>query len=200
VTHEQGEADACSWMRVRGRPGSIAVAVRDELRGAGPARALDRIAGYEGVQRGFADESAALDRVRGARKLGFDGLLCEHRRAWASRWEDADVRIDGDPELQLAVRFAIFHMLASVPEEGEAAVGARGLSGSAYRRHVFWDGDVYVLPSLAATNPQGARAMLEYRVQRLPEAIRAARPGPRRRSLPVGVRALGPRRHAEAPP
>jgi trehalose/maltose hydrolase-like predicted phosphorylase len=54
-------------------------------------------------------------------------------------------------------------------------VGARGLSGKGYRGHVFWDSDVYVLPFLAATHPPAARAMLEYRVRRLPAAMRAAR-------------------------
>ena len=118
-----------------------------------------------------------------AQRLGFDGLLAEHRRAWASRWEDADVIIEGDPELQLAVRFAIFHLLASAPDDGEAAVGARGLTGSAYRGHVFWDTDVYVLPMLAATHPHAARAMLEYRVRRLPAASE-----PRKRHRRDGAR------------
>jgi trehalose/maltose hydrolase-like predicted phosphorylase len=172
---EEGQKDGAMWMRVRGRPGSIATAARDQLTGTVGDRVLDRVAAYEGAARGPADESAALDRLQCARQLGFDGLLAEHRRAWASRWEDADVLIDGDPELQLAVRFAIFHLLASAPDRGEAAVGARGLSGKGYRGHVFWDTDVYVLPFLAATHPQAARAMLEYRVRRLPAAMRAAR-------------------------
>jgi trehalose/maltose hydrolase-like predicted phosphorylase len=54
-------------------------------------------------------------------------------------------------------------------------VGARGLSGPAYRGHVFWDSDVFVLPFLAATHPPAARAMLEYRIRRLPDARLAAR-------------------------
>jgi trehalose/maltose hydrolase-like predicted phosphorylase len=174
-TCEADQADGAVWMRVRGRPGSVVAAAHDELRGTASDRVLDRVASYEGVVRGAADESAALDRLRSAQQLGFDGLLAEHRRDWASRWEDADIVIEGDPELQLAVRFAIFHLLASVPDGGEAAVGARGLSGKGYRGHVFWDSDVYVLPFLAATHPRAARAMLEYRVRRLPAAIRAAK-------------------------
>ena len=196
-TLEEGQKDGAMWMRVRGRPGSIATAARDQLTGAVGDRVLDRVAAYEGAARGPADESAALDRLQCAQRLGFDGLLAEHRRAWASRWEDADVLIDGDPELQLAVRFAMFHLLASGPDHGEAAVGARGLSGGAYRGHVFWDTDVYVLPVLAATRPQAARAMLEYRVRRLPAAMHAATgPETRRRSLPVGVRMVRSGRHA----
>jgi len=174
-TCEEGDSDGSAWMRVRGRPGSIVAAAQDQLRGNASHRVLDRVAAYEGVARGVADERAAVDRLDQALLIGFDGLLSEHRRAWASRWEDADVRIDGDPGLQLAVRFAIFHLLASASDGGEAAVGARGLTGSAYRGHVFWDTDVYVMPALVATHPQAARAMLEYRVRRLPAAIRAAR-------------------------
>jgi trehalose/maltose hydrolase-like predicted phosphorylase len=174
-THEEGQSDGSVWMRVRGRPGSIVTAANDQLSGTASDRRLDRVAAYEGVVRGSADERKALHRLRRAQRLGFDGLLAEHRRAWASRWEDADIVIGGDPQMQLAVRFAIFHLLASAPDGGEAAVGARGLSGKGYRGHVFWDSDVYVLPFLAATHPQAARAMLEYRVRRLPAAIRAAK-------------------------
>ena len=83
--------------------------------------------------------------------------------------------IEGDPELQRAVRFALFHLISSVGDRGEAAVGARGLSGAAYSGHVFWDSDVFVLPFLAATHPAAARAMLEYRIRRLPAARAAAR-------------------------
>ena len=95
--------------------------------------------------------------------------------AWARRWETADVVVEGDPGLQQALRLTLFHLMASVGDHGEAAVGARGLSGPAYRGHVFWDSDVFVLPFLAATHPPAARAMLEYRIRRLPAALEAAR-------------------------
>ena len=111
---EEGEDDGLVWMRVTGPPASIAAAAASTCSGHGSERVLDRIAAYEGVSQGAADHHSALDRVRRARRTGFDGLLAEHRRAWASRWEDADVVIDGDPELQLAVRFALFHLMASV--------------------------------------------------------------------------------------
>jgi trehalose/maltose hydrolase-like predicted phosphorylase len=113
------------------------------------------------------------DVVREGKELrngSFDRTLADHRAAWASRWADAAVSIEGDPEAQRAARFALFQLMASVADQGEAAVGARGLSGPAYMGHVFWDADVFVLPVLAATHPAAARAMLEYRIQRLPAA------------------------------
>jgi trehalose/maltose hydrolase-like predicted phosphorylase len=84
------------------------------------------------------------------------------------------VSIEGDASVERDVRFALFHLLSSVGTSGEAAVGPRGLSGTAYGGHVLWDADVYVLPVLAATYPAGARAMLEYRLRRLDEARRIA--------------------------
>jgi trehalose/maltose hydrolase-like predicted phosphorylase len=129
---------------------------------------------YVGDGRLAPPAADALDALDAARREGYETLLRSHRSAWADRWERADVVIEGDPELQRAVRFCLFHLMASVAGEGEAAVGARGLSGEGYRGHVFWDADVYVLPFLAATHPSSARAMLEYRVRRLPAARAAA--------------------------
>ena len=105
---------------------------------------------------------------------GFDRLLADHRTAWAQRWATARVDIEGCPGDELAARFAVFHLLASALGDGEVAVGARGLSGPAYGGHVFWDADVFVLPALAAIHPAAARAMLEYRIRRLPAARQAA--------------------------
>ena len=201
VAYHEGRSEEGCWMRVSGAPGSIAAAAHDRIHGTAHERVLDRVAGYEGAAHGVADEHAALDRVQRARTLGFDALLAEHRRAWADRWEDADVLIEGDPELQLAVRLAIFHLIASAADTGEAAVGARGLTGRAYHGHVFWDSDVYVLPFLAATHPQAARAMLEYRIRRLPgRDPRRPHPAPRRSQVSVGVRTLRPRRHPKNAP
>jgi trehalose/maltose hydrolase-like predicted phosphorylase len=174
-TSDCGIGDGGSWTRVTSARGSIVGALDDDVHAGRGERVIDRIAAYEGEPNGIADERVALQRLRDAVGRGFDALLAEHRRAWAARWDDADVRIDGDPSLQLAVRFALFQLMAMVGERGDAAVGARGLSGDGYHGHVFWDSDVYVLPFLAATRPEAARTMLEYRLRRLPAALRAAR-------------------------
>jgi trehalose/maltose hydrolase-like predicted phosphorylase len=170
---EKGDADGMSWARaaVRDGVGGVAVAARDN---EGPD-GVDRIAAYHLKADRAPDTNAALPLLLEAEAAGFEGLLAEHRVAWARRWESADIRIEGDDELQQAVRFALFHLMASVADSGEAAVGARGLSGPAYRGHVFWDTDVFVLPFLAATHPAAARAMLEYRLRRLADGQEAAR-------------------------
>ena len=135
---------------------------------------LERVATYVSGPEAMPDTEEALRRLDGALDAGFEGLLAFHRRRWAERWDCADIRIEGDDELQRLVRFALFHLMASAPESGEAVVGARGLTGPAYRGHVFWDADVFVLPFLAATNAPAARAMLEYRIRRLGAARQSA--------------------------
>jgi trehalose/maltose hydrolase-like predicted phosphorylase len=163
------------WMATTGRGGSITAAAWQQRE----ATRLDRIAAYVAGSDG-PEPDRAVATLTGAIDAGFDSLLCEHRRAWAKRWEGCDVRIDGDERLQTAVRVALFHLISSVTDHGEAAVGARGLTGHAYRGHVFWDADLFVLPFLAATEPPAARAMLEYRANRLSSALAIARAEGRR--------------------
>ena len=167
---ETGRVDGYEWMATTGTHGSITAVAWQERDATG----LDRIAAYVPSPDGSRPDPAVA-ALADARAVGFNGLAAEQRRQWSRRWEHADVRIPGDPRLQLDVRLAIFHLMSSVAVRGEAAVGARGLSGHGYRGHVFWDADLFVLPFLAATEPAAARAMLEYRCNRLPAAIAAAR-------------------------
>jgi trehalose/maltose hydrolase-like predicted phosphorylase len=163
-------------MTVHSEVSEVSTAAWQSGRRAGPGwGVLDRIASFAADDLGWSTADRARALLERAEAKGFDGLLAEHRTAWASRWADADVVVDGDEELQRAIRFSLFHLMASVPSEGEAAVGARGLTGPAYSGHVFWDSDVFVLPFLAATHAASARAMLEYRIRRLPAAIAIAR-------------------------
>jgi len=154
--------------------GTLEAAAVQSIAGAGEDASLERIAVYAATSAGDSSKPA-LRRAHRARQVGRERLLGDHRRAWARRWEHADVRIDGDPELQVGIRLALFHLIACAGDHGEAAVGARALTGRGYRGHVFWDSDVFVLPFLAATHPASARAILEYRVRRLPSARAAAR-------------------------
>jgi len=167
---EQGRADGIPWARLEGVEGGVATAVTDRSRRVDGRGVFERFAAYVPDPYRRPRRTRAVRVAEEAAAAGFEHLLREHRAAWAGRWEDADVRIEGDVALQRHVRLALFHLMASVADDGEAAVGARGLTGPAYRGHVFWDSDVFVLPFLAATHPPAARAMLEYRIRRLPAA------------------------------
>jgi len=168
------------WAKARAGRGGVAVAASESLREQGRSATLERTCVYRTSGTRHPEPEEALARLGETEDAGYERLLSEHREAWAGSWQEADVRIDGDDRLQAGVRFALFHLMASVGGGSEAAVGARGLSGTAYAGHVFWDACAFVLPFLAATHPESARAMLEYRIQRLPAARAATRAAGRR--------------------
>jgi trehalose/maltose hydrolase-like predicted phosphorylase len=173
VGFEEGRRGDLVWARTRSAGGGGITAAACQHTHADRSQ-VERLAVYLADPDHAPAPEAALERLRSVEAVGFDRLLAEHRAAWAARWADAEVAIAGDPDAERAVRFALFHLLASAAAGGEAAVGARGLTGPVYAGHVFWDADVFVLPVLAAVHPPAARAMLEYRVRRLEPARRLA--------------------------
>lgn len=99
-----------------------------------------------------------------------------HRDAWRARWDDAAITIGGHEDLNRAVRFATYHLLAAGSEcDGRWSIGARNLSGEGYHGHVFWDTETFMLPALMLTRPAAARSALMYRHRTLPAARERSR-------------------------
>ncbi|MBC7292348.1 MAG: glycoside hydrolase family 65 protein, partial [Actinotalea sp.] len=110
-----------------------------------------------------------------ARSAGHDALVAEHRDALAAALDWADVEVDGDPQLQQAVRFALLHVLGSAALGEGTGVRAKGLTGLGYHGHTFWDADSYVLAVLDHVLPDAARSHLAWRHGTLPWAREHAR-------------------------
>ena len=106
-----------------------------------------------------------------ARHSGWDGLLAEQRAYLDDFWDRADVEIDGDTEVQQAVRFALFHVLQAGARAETKAITAKGLTGPGYDGHAFWDTETFVLPVLTMTAPAAAANALRWRHHTLPLAI-----------------------------
>jgi alpha,alpha-trehalose phosphorylase len=98
-----------------------------------------------------------------ARRTGWDGLLKGQREYLADVWERADVQLEGDAALQQAVRFALFHVVQAAARAELRAIPAKGLTGSGYDGHTFWDMDAYTLPVLTYISPAAARDALLWR-------------------------------------
>ncbi len=98
-----------------------------------------------------------------ARHAGWDGLLDDQRAYLDEFWECADVELDGDLELQQAVRFALFHTLQAGARAEQRAIAAKGLTGPGYDGHTFWDTERFVLPVLTYTAPRTAGDALRWR-------------------------------------
>jgi alpha,alpha-trehalose phosphorylase len=106
---------------------------------------------------------------------GWDGLLAEQRGYLDDFWERADVEIDGDVEIQQAVRFGMFHVLQAGARAEGRPIPAKGLTGPGYDGHAFWDTETYVLPVLSYTAARAAADALRWRHATLPAARRRAR-------------------------
>jgi alpha,alpha-trehalose phosphorylase len=123
-------------------------------------------------------QPALHDQVRAAlaaaRYTGWDGLLAEQREYLDDFWETADVEIDGDAELQQAVRVAVFHVLQAGARAERRAIGAKGLTGEGYDGHTFWDTETFCLPVLSHLAPEAAADALRWRQSILPMAYERA--------------------------
>lgn len=106
-------------------------------------------------QVGAALASARLD--------GWDGLVEAQREYLDAFWDHSDVKVEGDPEVQQAVRFGLFHTLQAGARAEQRPIGSKGLSGPGYDGHTFWDAETFVLPALTYTQPAAAADVLRWR-------------------------------------
>jgi alpha,alpha-trehalose phosphorylase len=117
----------------------------------------------------------AVAALAEARHTGWEGLLDEQRDYLDDFWRAADVELEGDTELQQAVRFALFHTLQAGARAEQRAIAAKGLTGAGYDGHTFWDTERFVLPVLTYTVPRAAADALRWRHETLDLARERAR-------------------------
>jgi trehalose/maltose hydrolase-like predicted phosphorylase len=111
------------------------------------------------------DQAAAA--LHSARYSGWQGLLDSQRAYLNDFWDCADVEVEGDPESQQAVRFGLFHLLQASARAERRAIAAKGLTGTGYDGHAFWDTEGYVLPVLSYTAPHAVADALRWRASTL---------------------------------
>ncbi|MFF4585299.1 glycoside hydrolase family 65 protein [Streptomyces sp. NPDC001388] len=136
--------------------------------------------GWSGARSRPAMSDQVEAALAAAAHSGWQGLLDE-QRAWLDDfWARADVEVDGDEEIQQAVRFALFHVLQAGARAEQRAIPAKGLTGSGYDGHAFWDTETFVLPLLTYTAPGSVAEALRWRQSTLPAA--------RERAVQLGLR------------
>ena len=113
--------------------------------------------------------------LRAAVERGYDALLADQVAWFADFWAASNVAFAGQPNAELAIRFALAELAMAVGRDGKTSIGAKGQTGEGYEGHVFWDADLYVMPVFAFTRPDIARAMLAWRISKLAAARDNAR-------------------------
>jgi maltose phosphorylase len=121
-------------------------------------------------------EKTTIERLKEVIAKGFDKMLTEQANAWAVKWQNGDVIIEGDVAAQQAIRFNIFQLHQTYTgEDARLNIGPKGFTGEKYGGSTYWDTEAYCLPFYLATAPQQvAKNLLIYRYKHLEKAIENA--------------------------
>lgn len=157
-------------------PDSARVVIADVLEPGQCLRVLKLVAyGWSETRTVPAIRDQVAAALAGAWRAGWDGLLAEQRSYLDDFWARADIEIDGDPAMQQAIRFALFQVLSAGARAEGRGIPSKGLTGSGYGGHCFWDTETFVLPVLTYTAPAAAADALRWRHSILPAAEARAR-------------------------
>jgi alpha,alpha-trehalose phosphorylase len=138
---------------------------------------LDKLVAYHSSRgvpvRELSDRcDRTLDR---ASSNGVEHYLDEQRGWYDQFWAGSDVVVEDDPRMQQAIRYNLFQLAQASGRSDGQGVPAKGVSGSGYEGHYFWDTEIYVTPFLTYTQPHVARNVLHFRNRMLPAARERAR-------------------------
>ncbi len=137
---------------------------------------MDRLVSIYTSRETTEPAEAAVAHVNRYFPGGVQRATAAHGTAWDARWRDCEIEIHGDDSIQRAIRFAEYHLISAAnPEDDRVSIGARALTGEAYKGHVFWDTEIYMVPFFSFTHPRSARALLAYRYHTLDRARERAR-------------------------
>ena len=101
---------------------------------------------------------------------GWDALCAEQSDCLEWFWGRNDVQIEGDIQIQQAVRFALFQIFQAAVRAEQRAIPAKGLTGSGYDGHAFWDTETFVLHVLTYLDPWSVAHALRWRHSTLESA------------------------------
>lgn len=157
-------------------PDIVRVSVSGRLKPGERLRIVKFIAyGWSSLRSRSAIHDQVIAALSTASLTDWEGLLNEQRAYMDDFWASADVEVQGDPEIQQAVRFALFHVLQAGARAELRPIPAKGLTGPGYDGHAFWDTEIFVLPVLTMTLPPATADALHWRQLTLNKAKENAR-------------------------
>lgn len=115
------------------------------------------------------------EEIRMAKLPSFDEVLADSTKFWQEFWKNSEVNITGDEKLNQALHYNLFQLTSSTGRDGKTNIPAKGLSGTGYEGHYFWDTEMYMSPFFDYTNPDIAKDLIEYRYHILDKSKARAR-------------------------
>ena len=150
--------------RTESEPDLGRVTISAELTSGKPLRLVKLLAYHWSSQESIEwlrDQADAS--LESALAIGFDGFVDAQREHLDEFWDRADVELEGDDEIQQALRFALFQVFQASVRAETRAIPAKGLTGPGYDGHAFWDTEGFVLPILTFSAPDHAKDALLWR-------------------------------------
>lgn len=149
--------------------------VQEGTVGAGQTAVFERVIAFgkpspKPLPTGDDDASLAVIERASPKAYRYDEVAALAAAAWKNRWQ-SDIEIDGPVEDQQAVRSFLFYLRSSIAPGARRAIAPMALSSDIYSGHVFWDADIWVFPALMLTDPDLARQIGAYRLDRAGAAI-----------------------------
>ncbi|MQS77414.1 glycoside hydrolase family 65 protein, partial [Lactobacillus halodurans] len=102
-------------------------------------------------------------------KVAYSELLKAHENVWTQRWNQSDIKIDGDTDAQQGMRFNLFGLFTTYSgEDSRLNIGPKGFTGEKYGGATYWDTEAFCIPVyLGISNPEVSRNLLMYRYNQL---------------------------------
>jgi protein-glucosylgalactosylhydroxylysine glucosidase len=109
---------------------------------------------------------------------GFDTIRRDNRAAWAELWKGRPILRGAQPRWQAIADASFYYLHSSAHRSSIFGTAMFGLAYwpdyHYYRGHVMWDIEGFTVPVLVLTDPDVARALLDYRLVRVGAARRNA--------------------------
>lgn len=102
-------------------------------------------------------------------QTSYDDLLSAHTNVWEQRWNQSDIKIDGDTDAQQGMRFNLFGLFTTYSgEDSRLNIGPKGFTGEKYGGATYWDTEAFCIPVyLGVSKPEVSRNLLMYRYNQL---------------------------------
>lgn len=177
-----GEGESIEKNRQYGCFGETAVEFKDcDLKQGQTVQLHKLMCAYTG--RDFPEDTEARQHIREAvskclvegDRFTISSFLEWNKEIYQTMWEEADIQITGDDDLNRAIRFNIFHLMSTASDYDETVnVGAKLMHGEEYGGHAFWDTELFMLPFFSYVFPEKAGRLVRYRYHLLEAARKNA--------------------------
>lgn len=102
-------------------------------------------------------------------QIPYAELFAAHQNVWAQRWNQSDIKIEGDTDAQQGMRFNLFGLFTTYSgEDSRLNIGPKGFTGEKYGGATYWDTEAFCIPVyLGVSKPEVSRNLLMYRYNQL---------------------------------